>query len=54
MLTLDKIYHAAFVLKDVIRKTGVIHAPKLNPESNIYLKTEKTLFLHVEQRFFYM
>ena len=37
MLTLDKIYHAAFVLKDVIRKTGVIHAPKLNPESNIYL-----------------
>ena len=40
MLTLDKIYHAAFVLKDVIRKTGVIHAPKLNPESNIYLKTE--------------
>lgn len=40
MLTLDKIYHAAFVLKDVIRKTVVIHAPKLNPESNIYLKTE--------------
>ena len=40
MLTLDKIYHAAFVLKDVIRKTGVIHAPKLNTESNIYLKTE--------------
>ena len=40
MLTLDKIYHAAFVLKDVIRSTGVIHAPKLNPEANIYLKTE--------------
>lgn len=40
MLTLDKVYHAAFVLKNVIRKTDVIQAPKLNPESDIYLKTE--------------
>lgn len=40
MLTLDKIYHAAFVLKDVIRPTDLIYAPNINPQSNIYLKTE--------------
>ncbi|WP_277668725.1 threonine ammonia-lyase [Caproiciproducens galactitolivorans] len=40
MLTLDKVYHAASVLKDVIRKTDLIHAPRIYPESQIYLKTE--------------
>lgn len=40
MLTLDKIYHASYALKNVIRKTDLIHAPKINPESEIYLKTE--------------
>lgn len=39
-MTLDKIYHAAFVLKDIIRKTDVIAAPELNPDANIILKTE--------------
>lgn len=40
MLTLDKIYHAAYVLKDVVRKTDLIEAPKLREDSHIYLKTE--------------
>ncbi len=40
MLTLDKIYHAAFTLKDVVRKTDLIEAPKLREDSQIYLKTE--------------
>ena len=40
MLTLDKIYHAAFVLKNVARKTNMISAPEINPESEIYLKAE--------------
>lgn len=40
MLTLDKIYHANFVLKNVVRKTDLIQAPKINPECDIYLKTE--------------
>ena len=40
MLTLDQIYHAAFTLKDVIRPTDLIHAPDINSESEIYLKTE--------------
>ena len=40
MLTLDKIYHAAYVLKSVARKTDLIAAPGLNAESEIYLKTE--------------
>ena len=40
MLTLDKIYHAAFVLKDVARKTDLIEAPKLSKDCQLYLKTE--------------
>ncbi len=40
MLTLDKIYSAKYILKQVIRETNVIHAPKINPDSDIYLKTE--------------
>lgn len=40
MLTLDKVYHAGYVLKSVIRKTDVIKAPKINPEADVYLKTE--------------
>ena len=39
MLTLDKIYHAAFVLKDVARKTDLIEAPKLSKDCRLYLKT---------------
>lgn len=40
MLSLDKIYHASYVLKNVIRPTDLIYAPNINPESQIYLKTE--------------
>lgn len=40
MLTLDKIYHAAYVLKEVARKTDLIYAPKLVPGCDVYLKTE--------------
>ncbi len=40
MLTLDKVYHASFVLKDLIRKTDMIKAPKINPDCDVYLKTE--------------
>lgn len=40
MLTLDKIYHAGYVLKSVLRKTDLIYAPKINPDASIYLKTE--------------
>ena len=40
MLTLDKIYHAAFVLKDVIRQTDLIYAPKIRSDCEVYLKTE--------------
>ena len=40
MVTLDKIYHAAFVLKGVARKTDLIEAPTLSPDTHIYLKTE--------------
>ena len=39
MLTLDKIYHAAFVLKDVIRETAMIQS-KINPDCVTYLKPE--------------
>ena len=40
MLTLDKVYHAGYVLKNVVRKTDVIKAPRINPEADVYLKTE--------------
>lgn len=40
MLTLDKIYHASYVLKNVIRQTDLIHAPKICSDANVYLKTE--------------
>ena len=40
MLTLYKIYSAKYILKQVIRETDVIRAPKINPDSDIYLKTE--------------
>jgi len=40
LLTLDRVYHAAYVLKDVIRKTDLINAPLINAESEIHLKTE--------------
>ena len=40
MLTLDRIYHASYTLKDVIRRTDLISAPKINPASRIYLKPE--------------
>ena len=40
MLTLDKIYHASFVLKEVLRRTDLIAAPQIAPDSSIFLKPE--------------
>ena len=40
MLTLDKVYHAGYVLKNVIRKTDVIKSQRINPDADVYLKTE--------------
>lgn len=42
MLSLDKVYHAHYVLKDAIRETDIIYSPVLSKESGceLYLKTE--------------
>lgn len=40
MLSLDRVYKASTVLKEVIRETDMIAAPKLNSRANVYLKTE--------------
>ncbi len=42
MLTLDKIYHARYVLNDAIRQTDMIYSPVISKESGceVYLKTE--------------
>ncbi|MBR6602513.1 MAG: pyridoxal-phosphate dependent enzyme, partial [Clostridia bacterium] len=40
MMTLDNVYKAGYALKNVVRKTDVIYAPKLCPEAELYLKTE--------------
>lgn len=40
MLTLERIYQASHVLKDVIRKTDLIYAPNLSTDCDLYLKAE--------------
>ena len=40
MVTLDKVYQAAFTLKEVARMTDLIAAEKLSADGNLYLKTE--------------
>ena len=40
MLTIDQIRHAAEVLSSVVRRTDLIRAPRINCDSEIYLKTE--------------
>lgn len=40
MLTLDMVYSASYKLKEVIRKTDLIPAPKLSDKCSVYLKTE--------------
>ena len=40
MVTLDKVYHAAFVLKEVARKTDLIYAQNIPCDAKVYLKTE--------------
>lgn len=44
MLQLDAIYKAAHVLKEVVRRTDLIYAPQINPESTVYLKPENLQF----------
>ncbi len=40
MLTLDSVYKASHKLKEVIRKTDLIYAPKIGKDCKVYLKTE--------------
>ncbi len=40
MLQLDNFYKARFVLNPVIRKTELIHTPRINPDCDVYLKPE--------------
>ena len=39
-LTLDTVYKANYVLKNVVRQTDILYAPKLAPGTELYLKTE--------------
>ena len=40
MLTLDSIYSAGNLLRGVVRRTDLVHAPRLCPGVDLYLKTE--------------
>ena len=40
MLTLDRVYQASHVLKNVVRKTDYIYAPNLSNGCDLYLKAE--------------
>ena len=42
-LTLDNVYKARYVLRDVAIQTDILYAPKLKPGTEIYLKTENFL-----------
>lgn len=39
-LTLDSVYKANYVLKNVVRTTDLLYAPKLKPDLQLYLKAE--------------
>lgn len=36
MLTLDRVYKASEVLKEIIRDTDMIKAPKINPSADVF------------------
>ncbi len=40
MVTIDNVYRAGNVLREVVRKTDLVYAPKLKPGADLYLKTE--------------
>lgn len=40
MLTLEQVYRASFILKDVVRPTNIIHTQNLSTETDIYIKPE--------------
>ncbi len=40
MLQLDNFYKARYLLNKVIRKTELIHTPRINPDCDVYLKPE--------------
>ncbi|AEC02819.1 threonine ammonia-lyase [Parasphaerochaeta coccoides] len=39
-MTIDKIYHAKRILDPVVRRTDLIRAPRIFPDSSVFLKTE--------------
>ncbi|MGN1452214.1 MAG: threonine ammonia-lyase [Eubacteriales bacterium] len=39
-MTLDNVYRASYALKNIVRRTDVLYAPKLCPGTDLYLKTE--------------
>ena len=40
MVQLENVYQAAFALKNIIRNTELIRAPKINPDVELYIKPE--------------
>lgn len=40
MINLDDLYKARYVLGEILRRTDLVKAPKINPDSDIYLKPE--------------
>ena len=39
-LTLDRVYQASYVLKDVARWTDLIYSPHFSGDNQVYFKTE--------------
>ncbi len=40
MLTIDKIFHASVVLKNIIRPTSIVHTEGITEDCSLYLKPE--------------
>ena len=49
MLTLDKVYHAAYTLRDVVRKTALIRSPKSTPNAT-FISSPKICSLQARSR----
>ena len=52
MLSLDKVFHAQTVLKNIIRETSVVRAYGIAPDCELYLKPENLQIQTSDQKIF--
>ena len=50
MLTLDKVFNAQTVLKNIIRETNVVRAYGIAPDCELYLKPEMEMSINAQSK----